>query len=138
MLGASGPVGSRRIRSVCAVLDADRKRRKKIMPGRIDGKVAVVTGAATGIGQAFARRLAEDGANVVIADLSPADDTVSLIEGAGRRALACRCDVSSPGDVANLATQVQQRFGGCDILINNAGIYPVVNFEPRPVLWTQV
>jgi NAD(P)-dependent dehydrogenase (short-subunit alcohol dehydrogenase family) len=99
------------------------------MPGKIDGKVAVVTGAATGIGQAFARRLSEDGANVVVADISPAEDTVRLVERAGRQALACRCDVTSPDDVANLATQVQQWFGGCDILVNNAGIYPVANFE---------
>jgi tripartite-type tricarboxylate transporter receptor subunit TctC len=89
------------------------------MPDKLDGKAAAVTGAATGIGQAFARRLAEDGANIVIADISPTEDTMRLVESAGRQGLACRCDVTSPDDVANLAAQVRERFGGCNILVNS-------------------
>lgn len=92
-------------------------------------KVAVVTGGSVGLGQAFAQRLAQDGAHVVIADVAPADDTVKLVEQAGREALACTCDVSSPESVAALAGEVRRRFGRCDILINNAGIYPVQPFE---------
>jgi len=92
-------------------------------------KIALVTGAAGGLGQAFAQRLAQDGAHVVIADVQPVDETVMLVEGAGREALACICDVSSPESVAALAAEVERRFGRCDILINNAGIYPVQPFE---------
>ncbi len=92
-------------------------------------KVAVITGAANGLGQAFARRLAEDGVHIVIADIEPADATVKLVEQAGCDALACRCDVTSPDAVAALASQVEQRFGRCDILINCAGIFPQQPFE---------
>ena len=92
-------------------------------------KVAVITGAAKGLGQAFAQRLAEDGVHIVSADIEPADATVKLVEQAGRDALACTCDVTSPEAVAALAAQVERRFGRCDILINCAGIYPQQQFE---------
>src|SRR5689334_10567473 len=91
-------------------------------------KVAVITGGANGIGQAFAKRLAEDGAHVAIADIAPGDATVRLVEQAGRDALAVTCDVSSPESVAALAQQVERRFGRCDILINCAGIFPQQDF----------
>jgi len=92
-------------------------------------KIAVVTGAAAGLGQAFAQRLAQDGAHIVIADMAPADDTVKLVTAAGREALACTCDVASPDSVAALKAEVENRFGRCDILVNNAGIYPVHTLE---------
>src|SRR4051794_10162085 len=92
-------------------------------------KVAVITGAAAGIGQAFAKRLAEDGAHVVIADIGPATETVKIVEAAGRQALACECDVASATSVAAMVGAVAQKFGRCDILINNAGIYPIKPFE---------
>jgi NAD(P)-dependent dehydrogenase (short-subunit alcohol dehydrogenase family) len=91
-------------------------------------KVAVITGAANGIGQAFAKRLAEDGVHIVIADVAPGDQTVKLVEQAGRQALACPCDVTSEASVAAMAQQVQQKFGRCDILVNCAGIYPQQDF----------
>ena len=98
------------------------------MPGRLQGKVAVISGAASGIGQAYARRLAEDGADVAVADVLPASETEALVEEAGRDCLVQHCDVSSADDVRALAEAVQQRFGQADILINNAGIYPAKPF----------
>ena len=92
-------------------------------------KVAVITGAAAGIGQAFAKRLAQDGAHIVIADPNQATETVKLVEAAGRKALACVCDVASPDSVAEMTKDVERAFGRCDILINNAGIYPLKPFE---------
>jgi NAD(P)-dependent dehydrogenase (short-subunit alcohol dehydrogenase family) len=92
-------------------------------------KIAVVTGAASGIGQAFAQRLAEDGAHVVVADVQPADETIKLVERAGRQALYCHCDVSSEDSVKALATEVERTFGRCDILVNNAGIFRLQPFE---------
>ena len=92
-------------------------------------KVAVITGGANGIGQAFARRLAAEGVDVAIADMAPADETVRLVEGIGRRALAVACDVASPESVAALAKQVDDRFGRCDIVINCAGVFPQQPFD---------
>ena len=92
-------------------------------------KVAVITGGANGLGQAFARRLAEDGAHIAIADTQPAEETVQLVQQAGREALGYRCDVSSPASVKAFAAQVEKRFGRCDILVNNAGIYPNQAFD---------
>jgi len=92
-------------------------------------RIAVVTGGAVGLGRAFAQRLAHDGAHIVIADVQAADETVRLVEAEGREALACRCDVSAPDSVAALKAAVEKRFGRCDILINNAGIYPVQSFD---------
>ena len=92
-------------------------------------KVAVITGAANGIGQAFARRLAEDGVHICIADVAPADDTIKHVQMAGRQALACKCDVTSENSVATMAADVQKKFGRCDILINCAGIFPQKSFD---------
>ena len=93
------------------------------------GKVAVITGAAAGIGQAYARRLADDGAKVVVADAQDGDATVRLVQAAGGSAVAVRCDVSEPAQVAALAQAVEGQFGRCDILVNNAGIYPIQMFD---------
>jgi NAD(P)-dependent dehydrogenase (short-subunit alcohol dehydrogenase family) len=92
-------------------------------------KVAVITGAAGGIGQAFARRLAEDGVHVAIADIAAGDQTVKLVEQAGRRAVACACDVTSEQSVGALKDSVEKAFGRCDILINCAGIFPQRAFD---------
>ncbi len=92
-------------------------------------KIALITGAAGGLGQAFAKRLAEDGAHVVLVDLQSCDDTAKLVQSAGREAVPVICDITSEESVSRLAADVDRRFGRCDILINNAGIYPIQPFE---------
>jgi NAD(P)-dependent dehydrogenase (short-subunit alcohol dehydrogenase family) len=99
------------------------------MTKRHEGKTAVISGAASGIGQAAAARLAAEGARIVIADRDNADKTLSLVEGAGGKAIAVRCDVSNPESVAALKAEVEKNGGRCDILVNNAGIYPVQTFD---------
>ncbi|MGH6788107.1 MAG: SDR family NAD(P)-dependent oxidoreductase [Pseudolabrys sp.] len=92
-------------------------------------KVAVITGGANGIGQAFAKRLAEDGVHIAIMDLAPAAETVKMVEAAGRQVLAVSCDVSSPDAVAAMAKQVQGKFSHVDIVVNCAGIFPQKEFS---------
>ena len=70
-------------------------------------KVAVITGGANGIGQAFAKRLAEDGVDIAVVDLVDGAATVKLVEAAGRKAIYVKCDVSSEESVAAMAKQVQ-------------------------------
>jgi NAD(P)-dependent dehydrogenase (short-subunit alcohol dehydrogenase family) len=99
------------------------------MAKRHQGKTAVISGAASGIGQASAVRLAEEGARVVIADRAKAQETLRLIEGAGGEGAAVECDVSNPASVAALKAAVEKSGGHCDILVNNAGIYPMQRFD---------
>jgi NAD(P)-dependent dehydrogenase (short-subunit alcohol dehydrogenase family) len=91
-------------------------------------KIAVITGGASGIGQAFAKRLAEDGVHIAVADIGDGRQTVKLVETAGRNALATVCDVSNPDSVAAMAKQVQAKFGHADIVVNCAGIFPQQDF----------
>ena len=91
-------------------------------------KVAVITGGANGIGQAFAKRLAEDGVHIAVADIADGNDTVKLVEAAGRQALAVTCDVSSEQSVAAMAKEVNGKFSHVDIVVNCAGIFPQKNF----------
>jgi glucose 1-dehydrogenase len=101
---------------------------------KLQGKVAIITGAATGIGQAIARTMAAEGASVVIdyvGDPKLANQGVTAIQKAGGKAHAVAADVSDPAQAANLIEQTIQTFGRLDILVNNAGIeykYPFVDF----------
>lgn len=92
---------------------------------RAGGRVAVVTGAASSIGQACAERLARDGHRIVVADVADAGETCDRVRRAGSEGIGVQCDVSSPDAVAALAERVDAEFGGCDVLFANAGIYPV-------------
>ncbi|HEY1763913.1 MAG TPA: glucose 1-dehydrogenase [Opitutaceae bacterium] len=101
---------------------------------KLEKKVAIVTGAATGIGQAIAIRLAREGAAVVI-DFHgrPPDETSKAIAALGGRCLAIKADVSKPDDVSQLIGETVKAFGGLDILVNNAGIEtkaPFVDYSP--------
>jgi len=109
------------------------------MSKRHEGRTAVVTGAAAGIGQAYAQRLAEEGAKVVIADIGDPAETLAMVEAAGSEGIGVNCDVSSAADMAALAAAAQERFGAVDILVHNAGIYPIVPFaEMTFEQWRQV
>ena len=89
----------------------------------LNGKVAIVTGAGSGIGQAIARRLSLEGAAVVAADLnrSAAENLVEELKGLGRRGLAVEMNVTVKKDAEDMARQCLKNFGQIDILVNNAG-----------------
>ncbi|GAA4965667.1 SDR family oxidoreductase [Pseudonocardia tropica] len=91
---------------------------------RLDGRVVVVTGASSGLGVAFAKGLAEAGADLVLGArrVDRLADTVALVEAAGRRAVAVATDVAEPEDCRALAQAAVDEFGRLDVLVNNAGI----------------
>ena len=92
----------------------------------LSGKVAIVTGAARGIGLGIAYRFAEAGAAVMIADFKKelADQTASYLSGLGFEVRAVGVDVASQDDVKKMVKETLDTFGSCDILVNNAGIFP--------------
>ncbi|MCZ7532751.1 MAG: SDR family oxidoreductase [Acidimicrobiia bacterium] len=92
-------------------------------------RVAVVSGAATGLGRAYSQRLAQDGFDLALADLDPCDETCTEVEAAGGRCLSRIVDVTDAGAVQKFAAEVAEHLGPCDVLVNNAGIYPIVGFD---------
>ncbi|MEI7947533.1 MAG: SDR family NAD(P)-dependent oxidoreductase, partial [bacterium] len=92
--------------------------------GQFDGKVAVVTGAARGIGRSIAERLASEGADVVICDLQAEwlAETASAIQALGRKALPLAVNVGNGESVTACIAEVIKVFGKVDIMVNNAGI----------------
>jgi 3-oxoacyl-[acyl-carrier protein] reductase len=91
---------------------------------KLAGKVALVTGAAQGIGKAVALVLARNGADIVISDinLEKAEETAKEVQALGRKALATKVDVATLGDVEKMVESILAQFGKVDILVNNAGI----------------
>src|SRR5262249_10882160 len=94
------------------------------MTRSLDGRAAVITAGGAGIGAATARRFAQEGAAVVVADLSGrrADEVVATIESSGGRAVAIKIDVADPEGVQRAIRLALDRFGRLDIMINNAGM----------------
>ena len=91
------------------------------MPGRLEGNVTVITGAASGIGREAAKRFADEGAKVCVADLAdePGNEAADEVGG-----LYIHADVTDPDDVQRMYREAAEAFGGIDVLFNNAGISP--------------
>lgn len=103
------------------------------------GRVAVVTGATGGFGRAFCVGLAERGASIVAVDIQGSSETVRQIEELGGTAISIVADITDPGIVAGIGERIRGEFGRCDILINNAGIYPNASFDDLDYeLWRRV
>jgi 3-oxoacyl-[acyl-carrier protein] reductase len=107
--------------------------RKEIdMVKKLEGKVAVVTGASKGIGAAIAQHLAAEGAQVVVNYASSkegADKTVAAITAKGGKAIAVKGDVGKAADVEHLFAETRKAYGKLDILVNNAGVYQFAPLE---------
>jgi NAD(P)-dependent dehydrogenase (short-subunit alcohol dehydrogenase family) len=98
--------------------------------GRLNGKVAIITGAAQGIGAEYARALSAEGAAVVVADVLDANPVVAAINENGGQALAVHCDVTNPASVKAMVAATLERFGRLDILVNNAALFGNVKRKP--------
>lgn len=100
------------------------------MAKQLDGKVAVITGSATGIGNAIARRFGAEGAKIIIADRQGAEDAAEELRATGIEAFAVTVDVSDEAATAEMAKAAVAEFGGINILINNAAIFTGLNDTP--------
>lgn len=94
-----------------------------------EARVAVVTGAAQGFGQAICRGLAERGAQVVAIDITEPTETLALIEQAGQTATSLVVDVADPEQTRHVEHEVRSRYGRCDILSNNVGVFPAIHTD---------
>jgi 3-oxoacyl-[acyl-carrier protein] reductase len=105
-------------------------------------RTVIITGGATGIGQAFAVGCAAQGANVVVADMNAADETVAMIEQLGGRAIAVKVDVADDASTRAMAQAALDRFGRIDGLVNNAAYFREVKLTPfedlDPAQWERI
>ena len=103
------------------------------MSDALKGKVAVITGGSSGIGQACAVRFAEEGADLVIADLQPGDETIALVEKAGRRAIFVRTDTTVEADCDAMVAAGVAEFGHVDVGVAAAGVASISSAEDPPM-----
>ena len=100
------------------------------MADRLKGKVAVVTGAARGIGATMAKAFAAEGARVVVTDITDTGPTVAAIKGAGGEAIGCKVDVTRNDDIAAMVKAAEAAFGPIECLLNNAGLFAKIELKP--------
>ena len=91
--------------------------------GRLDGRVAIVTGSGRGIGAEYAKALAAEGAKVAVTDIVDTETTVNIIKQAGGEAIGIGCDVTNPDDVKALVSQTVDAFGKLDVMVTNAALF---------------
>ncbi|MCU1440122.1 MAG: 3-oxoacyl-[acyl-carrier protein] reductase [Rhodoglobus sp.] len=104
--------------------------------GKLDGRIAVVTGAASGIGKGIAIAFAREGADIVVADRASEDaaaEVLTAVQALGRGALFVQTDVSDESSVRAMAAAAIARYGRVDILVNNAGIFTESLIEDMPI-----
>lgn len=104
---------------------------------RLRDKVAIITGAASGIGRATAVLAAEEGAHVIVADLDrrAAEETVALIQAKGGQALLIHADISKVADTQRIAAETVSAFGRIDVMVNNAATFVLKGFEATAEDW---
>ena len=100
--------------------------------GRLDGKTEVITGAGRGIGAVMAKRMAQEGANVVVTDVLDTETTVEAIIAAGGSAIGMSVDVTSDDNLAAVVETTEKTFGSLDILVNNASVFAAL--QPKPFM----
>ena len=98
--------------------------------GRLDNQVAVISGAAQGIGAAFAEAFAAEGAKVVSADIADSGAIVEKIQQAGGQAMGCRTDISDDDSLAAMVADVEAQFGSISVLVNNAALFAGMDLKP--------
>ena len=98
--------------------------------GRLDGRVAIVTGAAQGIGAAFARAMAAEGAKVAIADLDTGEAVVDELKAGGAEAIDVPTDVADEDSCKAMVARTVEAFGGLDIIVNNAAVFTTMERKP--------
>jgi len=98
--------------------------------GRLDGKTVAITGAAQGIGAIMAKRMAEEGANVVVTDVLDTDACVAAINDAGGKAIGMSVNVTSDEELAAMVERAESEFGALNVLVNNASVF--TSLEPKP------
>ena len=91
--------------------------------GRLDGKVAIVTGGGRGIGVEYSKVLAAEGAKVAVTDIVDTETTVNIIKQAGGDAIGIHCDVTDPDNIKAMVAETVEAYGRLDILVNNAALF---------------